>query len=274
MHIAAGVVLFNPNIDRLEQCLDSISDQVGKIYLIDNASVNHTEIICLIEKYSNLDLVTNKENVGIAKALNQIMRKAADEKYQWVFTLDDDSVCDSGIIDRLVDFTEIEDIAIVCAATVDDKMEKLYQTERIFEYVKDCITAGSLTNVHVWNEIGGFDDKMFIDFVDIEYCIRLRAYGYKIGKVNQVFVHQQYGNITSFFEIFGKRFYRFNYKPVRVYYSVRNQIYCMKKHRKTICMSEAFFYLLGYIGKRIVFEGKRGESFCAILKGIRDGVRM
>lgn len=274
MRIAAGIVLYNPDIARLKECLNAINGQVEKIYMVDNASENHHELEKFLSNYEKCEIIWNLENCGIARALNQIMQMAEMAQYEWVLTLDDDSVCDDNLVSVLAEYTERPGLGIVCAAAVDDKMSMTQCRKDIFEYVKDCITAGSLTSVLHWKMIGGFDEKMFIDFVDIEYCTRLRKKGYLIGRVNSVYVHQQYGNISGSVSIFGKKLYLFDYSPVRVYYSVRNQIYYMRKHKDSIRMMNSCMFLAGYIVKRIVFENRRRDSLKSVFRGIVDGIKM
>lgn len=273
--VAAGIVLYNPDIDRLKENLKSVSEQVDKVFFVDNASSNLKELEEMLKEFSRWDLIVNKKNEGIAEALNQLFRAAEKAGYEWLLTLDDDSVCDQNMVSSLLRYTQDEEAGIICPKAVDDKMQAEQEKNAVsLEKVDDCITAGSLTSVEAWRKIGGFDSRMFIDFVDIEYCLRLRVKGYKILRVNDTCVHQQYGNITGSFSIFGKKFYLFGYSPTRIYYSVRNQIYYIKKHHKNISTVKQILYLAGYIGKRLVFENNRAKSFIAVCRGIKDGIKI
>ena len=273
--IAAGIVLYNPDEKRFRKNLNAIEPQVQRIFLADNGSQNIAEIERILREYPKCQLIRNEKNLGIAAALNQIFRQAESEGFQWVLTLDDDSVCDCDMVQKMIPYMEWPDIGIICPTAVDDKMdhEKGKEPEQ-YSYVDDCITAGSLTSVQAWEKAGCFDEKMFIDFVDIEFCKRLRLAEYQICRVNQTSVHQEYGNIDGSFSVFGKKFYKFQYSPLRIYYSVRNQIYYMKKHRKNLNIMAQLMFLTGYIGKRIFFEGRRKESIKAICRGICDGIKM
>ena len=42
--IAAGIVLYNPDIDRLKKNLEVIESQVEKVFLVDNHSNNLEEV--------------------------------------------------------------------------------------------------------------------------------------------------------------------------------------------------------------------------------------
>lgn len=73
MKYIAGIVLYNPDLGRLKENIESICKQVDKVILIDNGSDNIREIEDLIKEYLNCILLKNGENMGIAYALNQIL---------------------------------------------------------------------------------------------------------------------------------------------------------------------------------------------------------
>lgn len=275
--IVAGIVTYNPNMNRFCQCLESIVGQVEEIIIIDNGSDNNSSICELVQKYLNVKLKCNNENIGIAAALNQIFYYAHEKGYELVLTLDDDSVCEKDMLSQILPYLMPED-GIICPMAVDDKMDNTAYYEKEEEnsvvLVEDCITAGSITRVSAWERVGKFDEKMFIDFVDIEFCKRLRISGYTIRQVRNSKIHQEYGNLEGSFSLFGRKLYCFQYSPKRVYYSVRNQIYYMRKHKENLNIPYHVLYLIGYIGKRVVFEKNRRKSLKAIGKGIYDGIKM
>lgn len=272
---AAGIVLYHPDIRRLKENIEAVYPQVEALILVDNGSENREEIQELLKNYENVVCIWNRENAGVAKALNQIMEEAVRRGFRRVLTLDDDSVCDRNMIREFSRFFSCGRAGMICPFAVDDKMGGQEKPPgKRARWVPSCITAGSLVDTAVWKKLGGFDERMFIDFVDVEYCTRLRAAGYGILQVNTTRVHQQFGNIDRRIRIFGMTLYRFNYTPVRIYYSVRNQIYYMKKHRRVIRLGRQICFLIGYIGKRLVFEKNRRKSFAAVWRGVRDGIRM
>ena len=44
MKICAGIILYNPNIERLKECIRAVQPQVDKLVIVDNASDNIDEI--------------------------------------------------------------------------------------------------------------------------------------------------------------------------------------------------------------------------------------
>ena len=69
--IAAGIVLYNPDIDRLKKNLEAIAPQVEKVFLVDNHSDHIENIKKLLEQFPVCELIENEKNAGIATALNQ-----------------------------------------------------------------------------------------------------------------------------------------------------------------------------------------------------------
>lgn len=78
-NILAGIVLYNPQIERLILELKSIEKQVQKICMFDNGSNNYSEIEKVIESISFRDkivLLKSADNKGIGYALNKIFEYA------------------------------------------------------------------------------------------------------------------------------------------------------------------------------------------------------
>ena len=57
----------------------------------------------------------------------------------------------------------------------------------------------------IFDKIGGFDEKLFIDGVDFDFCIRMRKAGYGILRSNNVYLLQEVGKGRSK-SLFGKTF--------------------------------------------------------------------
>ena len=69
----AGIVSYNPDIKRLKENIIAIQNQVPKVVIFDNGSVNVQLIQEVILKFRNVELVKSKKNIGIAAALNRLM---------------------------------------------------------------------------------------------------------------------------------------------------------------------------------------------------------
>jgi len=108
--ICAGIVTYNPDLSLLNRCIASIKDKVNFIFVVDNGSKSENDIFEIQKDYSNIKVILNRCNRGIAAALNQIAVESKNFGAEWFLTLDQDSVCTSNIIDEYKE--KVSEIAI------------------------------------------------------------------------------------------------------------------------------------------------------------------
>ena len=194
LKIAAGVVLFNPeNIDRLKILLNKLEQQFDKVYIFNNG-----DDISLSINFNKIHYITKKENMGIAFALNTIMEYAKNDGYSWVVSMDQDSLIPDGLIDGFVSAIKTyEKIGIVCPQVVDKRrIFSDIKKNKNHEFVDFCITSASCTSIEAWEMCGKYDEWMFIDLVDNDFCKRLTITGYKILQLNEWVLDQEFGKIV------------------------------------------------------------------------------
>ena len=182
----AGITTYQPDLSRLKMNVEAISLQVDKVLIVDNGSANISEIEQLIHDYDNLIIINNKENKGIAFAMNIIGEYAYENGYDWFLTLDQDSVCpknmmkeysilvDSniGIIAPYIKFNErfIGQLLRNNKSEGDKRDSKQYAEEVLY-----AVSSGQLINTRIWKEADGFWDYLFIDYVDQEFCFHFHS---------------------------------------------------------------------------------------------------
>ena len=274
----AGIVIYNPDIGRLEQNINSISPQVDMVVLQNNGIANINDLNQLIAHYDKVVVIGDGDNIGIAAALNRLAEYAVIQEAKWLLTLDQDSVCESELIRVYEKYvTEVNIGLITC--TITDRNFQYNKEEADFQtrYIDNCITSGSYIRLSAWKEIGGFDEKMFIDHVDTDYCYRLRLSGWNIIQTSYKGLLHEVGSNTKRKHLLGKEFVVFNHSPFRCYYIVRNQIYFARKHRDTLVLRKsmriqrtAWTRWMVYL----LYEGNKREKMVAWAKGVRDGYRM
>ncbi len=269
MDIIAGIVTYNPDIARLKKNIDSIKKQVYEVVIVDNNSSNLIEI----KKYvkDNINIIENDDNYGIAKALNQIMKYAKDKKIKWVLTLDQDSICPQDFIRRLGKKIQ-SNVAIVCPNVYDINKKNILKDsiKNKNNYVEKCITSGSLISVLAWEQVGKFDEKMFIDGVDFEFCYRLKDYGYYIYRDDDTELIHEIGHISIRKFLFWKVCVK-NHSAFRKYYIAKNIIYVAKKRKKN--RIKAVFQEVKLVGIVMFYENDKINKIKKILKGIIDGFK-
>lgn len=272
MSVAAGIVTYNPDIEILKNNITSVVKQVDYLIIVDNNSINIREIAFLVEDLDKVKLILNVENLGIARALNQVMEIAENDAIKWVLLLDQDTVISNNYVSNIKKYFDISDVAIVTPKIIDRKNLIEYDTSQVKEmFVSKCITSGSLNRLSVWRQIGGFDDSLFIDGVDHDYCFRVIKTGYKILKTNRVVIEHRIGD-AKIFNLFGIKIKYFNHSPIRKYYIVRNILYFDKKNNKV--RLSTFLRIIKQYLFVLFFEENKAKKFFQMSKGVRDGIRL
>lgn len=119
--ICAGIVTYNPDEVRLRENIEAVLPQVEKIYIVDNASANRDGIKSLLRALpdARIDLISNAENTGIAHALNQLLAASAAGGYDWLLTLDQDSVVMDGLVAEYCGHLAEPRVGMLCCEIVD-----------------------------------------------------------------------------------------------------------------------------------------------------------
>lgn len=269
--IYVGVVTYNPNINRLQENLDSICGQVQNIIVCDNGSDNIAEIESLSCGYSNVEMIKLGKNLGIAAALNRLMEWGERQNQDWMLSLDQDSVCDSDYVNRMLPYLTVEkNLGIVAPVIVDRNVGIVgHNPKNDYESVNTCITSGSFSRIDVWKNIGGYDEKLFIDSVDFEYCYRVRKKGYLVIQVRNVKLLHEIGNSRIrkflFFKVSVKE-----HSAFRKYYIARNNIYYPLKHKLWLRFIRAHLRNLWMIVVILLYEKDKNEKIKAVLNGWHD----
>ncbi len=267
MRVLAAIVAYNPDHNRLLENIKAVKHQVDGIAIFNNGGLDsstfQSDIIILSQ---------GRNNIGIATALNLLCKYGKDNGFDWVLSLDQDSVVPNGLVDAYKNYWNNGSIAILCPSIYDRNYGTMaYDTGsgKTIDEVDACITSGSLMRLSAWEKVQGFWDELFIDMVDFDICWSLKEAGYKIVRVNNQVLLQEIGKAKKV-TLFGKENVVYNHSPQRCYYMIRNTLAVGRKHhRKSQC--------LRWVLKRILlinlFEGEKLHKDQMILRGIIDGLR-
>jgi rhamnosyltransferase len=275
MTITAGIVSYNPDITLLEENIKSIINQVDHIFVVDNGSNNIDKVHALIRIYSDVSITENTSNYGIAKALNQVFD--ASQKYgaEWVITLDQDSNCPDGFVKGLCTCNDNSRKIGIIAPTIIDRNVGMVGHDPVndIQEVRTCITSGALTNVNAWADIDGFDEKMFIDSVDFDFCYRLRKAGYKVLQTSKVHLIHSIGDAKEHRFLFWK-FNDLEHSAFRDYYIAQNNIYYPKKNKLPLHLIRGNFRNLSNIFVVLLYESDKSAKVKAICRGWVNGYKL
>lgn len=225
---AAAIVTYNPNVELLSRVLEAVYPQASIMLLVDNGSENADSIDGVASRYEGAEVLHLGENKGIAVALNTAFEEAKLKEISYVLTLDQDTVVDEAMVAKLARHLD-DRVAIVCPQVLYVDNEEYQQVPKVsVERIEWAITSGSLTSLKAWNDIGGFDEQMFIDGVDKDFCLRLRKAEWAIVRSNDVVIHHRLGKLRCR-RILGRTIYVTSHPSWRYYYMARNSIYLCRK---------------------------------------------
>ncbi|EPI59720.1 glycosyltransferase, group 2 family protein [Gardnerella vaginalis JCP8066] len=278
MHICAGIITYNPTLTDVSTCLEALCNQVERVIIVDNASKNVKSLQEVVSKYANVTLVKNSQNIGFAKALTQVFEWAKSQGFNWVLTLNDDSVVPSNMISEYKKILENQGslvnqknaknskIAIVCSL-LKNRLDGTILHSKCHE--DECITSGSLTSVEAWAKIGGFDEWLEIDGVDFDFSRRLVRAGWKIVECQNVIMEHQIGKARSI-NLIIKHPIVWNHNANRKYYIARNMqvvdykmgTYSYVKSLRAVVRDMIFVAL---------WEKNKFAKILAMVRGFKDG---
>lgn len=273
MKIAATVILYYPN-EILIKNLQSYKNSVEKLYIADNTEKPLAWVTEAIKHFTNTVYINDGENKGIASRLNQVSKLASNDGYDWLLTMDQDSSFEDETLINYLNclniFKEKENVSMFGI----NYSEKWRSTETCNSIrVNNLITSGSMLNLKLLPDIGHFDENLFIDEVDFEYCLRSVRKGYLIIQFTNVFLNHNLGE-TSFHRSFKttKLTSRVLHSPVRMYYMTRNFLYVKTKYREVFAdeINLRKKILFNRFKNNILYNKQRFAVIKKIVKGFRD----
>jgi len=281
-NICAIITTYNPDFDFRDR-LDLISKHVEKVVIVDNNSDSITKKILFdISTDSKILVIFNEVNMGVAAALNQGIYLAKNASCSWVLLFDQDTRISENFVEVLFSsYCKIaigEQIGVIGPSYFDVKSrdyldQTLTDYPNYFKEVKFIITSGSLIAIDVYEKIGPFREDLFIDFVDIEYCLRARIKGFKIFQLLDLSIQHSIGSVTMHKLLWGYTGTS-NHSPLRRYFMMRNNIFVAREYifsDPAWALNSIYLRLKSTI-LMILFEKQRMLKLKYSIYGIIDGI--
>jgi len=270
MPIATAVVFYYPDASTIARITNYLRF-VDFLVIIDNT--DNQDLAETLRTGPKLRYAPMGTNSGIAAALNVAARIAIDNRFTWMLMLDQDSLMVETTYDAIkhaIGSMVEQDVAIFAPIQVSKLSDHraLNGTDAILT-VNRLMTSGSALNLDAFSHCGPFEEKLFIDHVDNEYCFRLTRAGYKVQQLTQVALDHSLGEIQEARLLFGRSFQYVSHRPFRSYYYVRNGFYVALKF---IFHRPGFLAVLGLqimkdVLKAIFFEDETALRLKMMLLG-------
>lgn len=271
--VYAIIVTYNPEQKLLDSQFKTLFHQVDGIVYVDNGS----SIKPTLPQNDYVNVIWNEENEGLGKAQNQGIKLAIEKGAKYVLLLDQDSELGANMVDTLKkelvkldkNAASIAPIALSAYTGIEGKcINSLgftvnYKEINGTEEVAYTIASGMLIPINVIRVVGEMNEELFIDGVDLEWCLRARSLGYRIFQSSKAKLLHRLGN--------GKRSNIFSHSDFREYFIVRN----------SFLLARLSYIPLTFRIRRVVFSFFRIACSLFLLrmtyfkkgiKGLKDGM--
>lgn len=280
--ICAIIVAYNPTYKKFQLLIRSLINQVNDIIIVNNGEEPLTFDFL---KKSNVKLINNECNLGIAQAQNIGVIEALKLESDFILTSDQDSEYPHDFIKIMIDELKQCSSNTMCIAPYfrdknrSNKIEKsvsfnsngfIFQNQNLIDsYVSHVISSGMLFKASAFKIIGKFDARFFIDYVDHDWCFRCASKNYKIFQTSKIIINHEIGDRPR--KVFNKKL--IIPSGQRVYYYLRNLFFMMifKSYTYKIKVYIVRRYLI-QLTKFIISEPK--NTFKYLLKSIIDSCKM
>lgn len=274
MRTLAGIVAYRPDIDRLRENVTAVAPQVEQVVIFVNGDESYEAVNSVACDFGNVELIRSDENRGIATGLARIMEHAEKHGYDWVLSIDQDSVCRPELVAEYRKYVNLPDVGMLTCRITDRNFSQDFSSVGTpYQEVERCITAGSFTSVEAYCHSDGYDERMFIDGVDWDICFNLRRHGYRIYRVNFDGVLHEVGHGKNV-SLLGKKYVAYGEPPLRNYYGARNDIYLARKYPEFVSMGKTRIRELRAQVIILIYESQKLEKLRNRWRGVRDGGRM
>ena len=283
-NLCSIVVTYKTDINEFRRILKKHEDNFSNIIIVNNSP----EIILDSFKSSQITIINNPDNIGLSSALNIGIQEAKKQGAKMVVLFDQDSLLPDDFTKNMLKHINAyhgNKIPAVFSPSYFNHVTNNYGSiinfkpfrlvrkkpnkQEIINFPQYVITSGSFIPISVFNDVGLMLEKLFIDFVDIEWCLRARAKGYEIVSFPQVEIAHHLGE--SSVSVMGHRYPI--HSPLRMYYYFRNAIYLYRLkgidwNWRLVDSARNLFRFLFYL----LFVKNRPTYFKYIIKGYYHGL--
>lgn len=279
MRVAAVFTAYHPD-ERLAAAVEAALRSCGSVIVVDNtpagADGSAPDSSAPALAGERVTVIDHGRNVGLGAALNIAVRELP-ETCEAVLFLDQDSALPEEIVPGLVADLADPAVGIAAPSPWDPKHQRYYCSDaRRNDGTSEeeaVITSGMLVRREVLEKVP-FDEDMFLDWVDVAFCLAVRRAGWRIVIDWRLRLPHEIG-ACEVHTRFGRTVHYSHYPAWRLYWIGRNVSILHRGHFAS--RPRALASTLVFLGERLtntlLFEPKRRTHVPALLRGFRDGLR-
>ncbi len=282
-----AVIIVNwKKYDITSSCIESILNSTNsnfKIILVDNESDNKK--VKNFKYRDEIKIIQNKKNEGFSKANNIGIDYALKNNYDYTILINNDTIVEKNLIEVLLKTAQAKNFSVVQPLILKYNGKEIWNAGgRINYFFGNFITrkkvGNSLNSSHeltewltgccclfktkIFKEIGKLDESFFAYYEDVDFSLRLKKFGYKIGFTSKthLYHYESFSSISNNSK--GGKL-----SPHIHYLNIRNHILILKKHSdlfnsfgtrlyqifKIISYSIYFIFRLRFTKLNMVYKG-------------------
>lgn len=234
----AIIVTYEPEMQQLKKIIQRIKQANFIPIIVDNSE---KKVEKFEHEFPDSIIVSMEGNRGIAHAQNAGIARAVALNAQRIAFFDQDSDIDAELIEKLENYIEEKGMCVTVPVALEKDTLLEYPVQKLNcigfpkdVYVKNkkhpqkvdiVISSGTMMNMKIIENVGGFDEDFFIDFVDVEWCLRCKKAEIPIYVLPDAILYHKIGNKT----IDIAKMEIIVHSPIRTYYKVRNSFLLLYK---------------------------------------------
>jgi rhamnosyltransferase len=157
--------------------------------------------------------------------------------------------------------------------TTDQILFNNREENETWAVVENLPTSGSLNSIKVFEEVGNFRDEFFIDYIDTDYCMRVRERGFVVIISPKICMQHPLGYYkpSKLYKFLCGRLMVTNYPSFRHYYWTRNGIILIRERfwkNSKWAINELYYLLFKRPLTIILFEDNKWQKIIKIFLGI------
>lgn len=291
-NVSAIIILYYPNFTLLKNLYESVVCQCQNLIFVDNSPdinvrKNNADWVNAL-KQKGCHYLPMSDNLGIAIAQNKGIEFAKTLKTDFVLLLDQDSVLPRQMLKNLLsayqELSKKYQVACISPIFLDRKNNQVLpviQYKGIFRKsllpnlyennleVAHVIASGMLIPIDIFNKVGLKLEDLFIDYVDVEWCLRASRLGYKVFVCPKVVMEHDIGD--DMVQV-GNRSIMLH-SDFRNYFAIRNAVYLILYHKLPIPFKLWEIFKLPISLVVYTYASKKHfHSFKIMMIAIKDGI--
>ncbi len=223
--ITTYVVVLNYKVkDEVLECIKSLTLSLGfdrdfKVLVIDNNSTDGS-VEAITKHFPMIPLIKNTNNLGFTGGNNIGIKYALERGADYVLILNPDTIVEKNTVKNLLEQAQKKSVDILGPKIYFHGSKKIWFAGGIMDldnilgehrgvdeedkgqYNKysetDLVTgAAMLVKKEVFNSIGLFDERYFLYLEDLDFCLRAKKAGFKIGYTPEAIVYHKNARSTG-----------------------------------------------------------------------------